>query len=299
MKKSILILMGCLMLACNDGHKDVEPAVRAGFTYEVDAYNFYKVQFTNLSENALHYSWDFDTGDTSNLENPVYTFTEQGIYEVSLTAYGNDAKIDSISQDIILAGPPTDPQGWLYGKESKTWKLYRVGSAVTLGPNPSQPDLWWKGFSNDGSHSCLYTHKFTFFKDGTYAFDANEIFWGYNSIWLPEDTLYETCFVPTAENMVVNQVDLSPWLSGNHTFEFNSAKNEMILRGKGAWIGFPFLGTSSDHGTNLPDSVAFSVRIENFPLFDLMTVNFDHGDAYWTFRYVSYSDWQDEPDLVE
>jgi hypothetical protein len=169
-----------------------------------------------------------------------------------------------------------------------------------MGSNASDPDLWWEGFSNDGSRSCLYTHEFTFYKDGTYTFDDKDVFWGYHSIWSPEDTLYETCFVPSAENMVVNAIDLSPWLSGNHTFEFLSAKNEIILRGKGAWIGFPFLGTSSDHGTNLPDSVAFTVHVENFSSFDLMTVNFDHGEAgYWTFRYASYSDWLDEPELVE
>ncbi len=300
MKKSIIILMGCLIVSCSDKNKVVEPLLRANFSYEIDEMEFYKVHFTNLSENALHYSWNFGNGDSSNLEHPVYNFAMQGIYTVSLVAYGDKGQVDSVSKEIILAGPPTDPNGWLYGKESKTWKLYRVGPAVTMGPNPSQPDTWWEGFYNDGSRSCLYTHEFIFYKDGTFEFDDKQVFWGYHSIWSPEDTLYETCFVPSAENMVVNEVDLSPWLSGNHTFEFLSAKNEIILRGKGAWMGFPFLGTSSNHGTNLPDSVAFTVHVENFTSFDLMTVNFDHGEAgYWTFHYVSYSDWLDEPELVE
>ncbi|PKP10437.1 MAG: hypothetical protein CVU09_07255 [Bacteroidetes bacterium HGW-Bacteroidetes-4] len=300
MKKSVIILMGCLIVSCSDRNKDVEPPIRAEFSYEIDEMDFHKVRFTNLSENALHYSWDFGNGDSSNLEHPVYTYAKQGIYEVSLTAYGNDAKEAFISQEIILSGVPTDPHSWLYGKESKTWKLYRVGPAATMGPNPSEPDLWWEGFYNDGSRSCLYRHEFTFYKDGTFEFDDKNVFWGYQSIWPPEDTLFETCFIPSAENMVVNTVDLSLWLSARHNFEYNESEGIIILRGKGAWIGFPFLGTSSNHGTNLPDSVAFFVSVEAMPSFDLMSVNFDHGEAgYWTFRYVSYNDWQEEPELVE
>lgn len=31
------------------------------------------------------YKWEFDNGDTSNLKNPIYTFTDTGIYKVKLT----------------------------------------------------------------------------------------------------------------------------------------------------------------------------------------------------------------------
>lgn len=47
-----------------------------------------QVTFSNVSENAISYHWDFgidgnDT-DTSNLENPTFTFPIAGIYDVSL-----------------------------------------------------------------------------------------------------------------------------------------------------------------------------------------------------------------------
>lgn len=298
MRKIIIILLGCIIISCNDESKDIEPQVIADFSYEIDNCDFFKVHFTNLSENATGFLWDFGTGDSSNLENPTYTYADVGTYDVTLTVYGTNWMEDTKTQNITLYSY-TDPNRILFGKQSKTWKLYREGSPVTLGPNPADPDSWWEGFYNDGSRSCLYKHEFIFNKDGTFEFVDHNVFWGEHTIWPPEDPVYESCFEPSSGNMVVNNTDLSVWLSGVHNFEFFSS-NGIILKGEGAWIGFPFLGTSSNHGTNLPDSVAFTVSFEQMSSFDLMTVNFDHGEnGFWTFRYVSYDDWQDEPPLIE
>lgn len=43
-----------------------------------------KVQFSNKSTASEEHNWDFGTGDKSDMENPSYTFTEPGIYKVSL-----------------------------------------------------------------------------------------------------------------------------------------------------------------------------------------------------------------------
>jgi hypothetical protein len=298
MRGFVLIFFSFIIISCDDNSKDTEPPVIADFSYEIDVSDFLKVHFTNLSENAISVSWDFGNGEESNLENPICTYTNMGEYDVTLTVFGKNGVEVSKSLTITLAGFD-DPISILYGNQSKTWKLYRVGSAVSLGPNSSQPDLWWEGFYNDGSRSCLYKHEFIFKNDGTFEFVDYKVFWGDHMIWPSEDPVYNTCFEPSADNMVVDDTDLTPWLSGVHNFEFCSS-NCIILRGKGAWIGFPYLGTSSNHGTNLPDSVAFTVNFEQMLSYDLMTVYFDHGeDGFWTFRYVSYQNWQDEPPLIE
>lgn len=61
------------------------------------------ITFTNLSENASHYHWDFGDGDTSTLENPVHQYAGDGQYQVQLKALhcGNS---DSISHTIIITG---------------------------------------------------------------------------------------------------------------------------------------------------------------------------------------------------
>lgn len=64
------------------------------------------VQFTDLSENAVSWNWDFDSNgqSESSEKNPVYTYTVPGNYTVNLTvsnANGTSSKLDTI---IVTAG---------------------------------------------------------------------------------------------------------------------------------------------------------------------------------------------------
>jgi len=70
----------------------------AGFTFFNDCLDY---TFTNSSSNANTYEWSFGDGNTSNEENPNYTFGAEGEYTVSLTA-SNAAGTDVIMQDIIV-----------------------------------------------------------------------------------------------------------------------------------------------------------------------------------------------------
>ena len=60
------------------------------------------VQFTDLSQNAVSRSWDFNNDgipDSGNA-NPIYTYTTQGIYTAKLTAInpnGTDWKTATIT----------------------------------------------------------------------------------------------------------------------------------------------------------------------------------------------------------
>jgi PKD repeat protein len=54
--------------------------------------NDFTVNFMNTSLNALTYSWDFDDGNSSTLENPVHTYAVAGTYLVSLTAINMDCE---------------------------------------------------------------------------------------------------------------------------------------------------------------------------------------------------------------
>ncbi len=54
------------------------------FTYEITGNN--QVAFTNSSENAETYLWDFGDGDTSTMVNPIHYYTIPGSYSVMLTS---------------------------------------------------------------------------------------------------------------------------------------------------------------------------------------------------------------------
>ncbi|WP_077414081.1 T9SS type A sorting domain-containing protein [Chryseobacterium sp. JV274] len=57
--------------------------VHSRFTYQLTGAG--TVQFTNTTQNAAAYSWDFGDGTTSTLENPVHTYPAGGTYTVKLT----------------------------------------------------------------------------------------------------------------------------------------------------------------------------------------------------------------------
>jgi len=53
------------------------------FTYETDRANPKQVTFTDASQYAITYNWDFGDGKTSTEKSPVYIFENAGTYEVS------------------------------------------------------------------------------------------------------------------------------------------------------------------------------------------------------------------------
>lgn len=60
--------------------------------------------FTNTSENADTYLWDFGDGNTSTEENPVHEYTFGGTYPVSLTASNNCSSSSKIEEALIPLG---------------------------------------------------------------------------------------------------------------------------------------------------------------------------------------------------
>ncbi len=62
------------------------------------------VTFTNNSQNASSYFWDFGDGVTSTLSNPTHSYGEVGDYIVKLTA-SNNGLIDSIEKNIKVVIP--------------------------------------------------------------------------------------------------------------------------------------------------------------------------------------------------
>ncbi len=77
----------------------------ASFSTSVDSCSVScTIQFTNTSQNADTFSWDFGDGNTSSEENPSHTYMEPGTYEVALTASTADQS-DLASREVYLAIP--------------------------------------------------------------------------------------------------------------------------------------------------------------------------------------------------
>jgi PKD repeat protein len=298
-----LLLLGFIALiafsACKKDDDDPKPENPiASFQFAISQTNFFEVTFTNFSQNATSYNWNFGDGQTSIEVNPVHEYADAGTYEVVLTAK-NDADASATFSQTIEITDPNEALVLLAGTTSKTWKLFREGTSMSFGPNADNPAGWWSGLENNGARPCSYYQEFTFHFDGTYVFDDKGEFWGefgvFNDQWN-----YEICFEALPENMINKDgIDVSAWLSGTHAYTYNPSAGTITLNGLGAWIGIPKLGTTEE--TTVPVStVTFDVvSITQETGYDLMTIAFDWGEAgYWQIVYASYSDPSLEPEVV-
>lgn len=60
------------------------------------------IQFTNLSQNAMRYEWDFGDGTTSTEANPTHKYELMGMFEVTLTAYNIDGDVSKFNQKVNI-----------------------------------------------------------------------------------------------------------------------------------------------------------------------------------------------------
>ncbi len=98
------------------------------------AVNGLEVTFTNKSELADSYLWDFGDGETSTEENPVHTYAGDGAYSVVLTATNVDGSTDKSTN--ILFGPLNlDFEG-----TPLSWFAFG-GASVVVVPNPASGSI--------------------------------------------------------------------------------------------------------------------------------------------------------------
>ena len=65
------------------------------------------VSFTNCSQNATSYTWNFGNGNTSTVPNPSHNYENSGNYTVTLTALQNGLTSSSQKTVTIMAGIPS------------------------------------------------------------------------------------------------------------------------------------------------------------------------------------------------
>ncbi len=135
------------LIASNDAGADtiefvnyilIEEGPISNFTY---ADNELEVDFTNTSNNAVSYSWDFGDGNTSTEESPNHIFTEPGTYTVQLTSTnpcGNEVASQEITVDVNTS-------------------VFEVPNQfkISLSPNPTPGQLNIKVLDGNISESTL------------------------------------------------------------------------------------------------------------------------------------------------
>ncbi|MGE4290201.1 MAG: PKD domain-containing protein [Salinivirgaceae bacterium] len=307
MKKSFLnllkrafLLMGVVSLvtlySCDDDSEEAVKDPIASFQFAVSESNYLEVTFTNYSQNATSYSWNFGDEQTSTETDPVHVYAAAGTYDVVLTAT-NAASVSKTYTQTITITDPLAALRILTGETSKEWRLIREGIAMGIGSSSANYTEWWS-LSNNGLRPCVFHQTWTFNTDGTMVFDDGGMMWGEGFVFEGTD-LNETCFEATAANMVNKDgVDVSAWLSGTHAFEYNPTLGKLTLTGEGAWMGLVKATAGGDVAVP-QQSVEYDIDITEETGYDLLTLSVTGDGFYWQFNYVSYANPNDEPDVVE
>lgn len=84
------------------------PTPKAGFNFETPDSVTREIQFTNTSENAETYYWDFGDGQASSLENPKHQYGQAGTYTVRLNAVGEGGTDKTAKTVKVFAFPKAD-----------------------------------------------------------------------------------------------------------------------------------------------------------------------------------------------
>lgn len=103
-KKSLILvtLFVCsiVQFSCEDNDTGID---FIGFESRfISDININVVNFTNLSNNATSYVWDFGDGTSSSLINPEKVYSEGGTYTVTLTATNENNQSDTFQDEIVI-----------------------------------------------------------------------------------------------------------------------------------------------------------------------------------------------------
>ena len=176
MKKlfSLLAFASIMMVACTDpnaGGDDPTPTggtPKADFEYAIDGLT---VTFTDKSENATSYKWDFGDGESAKTASPTHEYLAGGSYTVTLTVANADGERDTKEASITLEGGSGSVKAFF----SATAQAYREGNfgrTVAFDASASQGGSSIAWDFGDGEKGSEFKMSHTFAEYGTYTVKA-------------------------------------------------------------------------------------------------------------------------------
>ncbi len=115
------------------------------------------VQFTDLSENATEWNWNFGDGSSSIEQNPIHVYSTAGNYTVTLTV-NNSAGSDVVTRQVYIIASKHE--------DTIIWGIVPLSLQFTdLSENASS----WKWNFGDGTNSTEQNPRHTYTKAGQYA----------------------------------------------------------------------------------------------------------------------------------
>lgn len=301
---SIFVLASLVFFSCKDDENcedrgDCPQPPIASFQIEYSDADFKAVNFSNFSQNATAYSWDFGDGNTSTEENPTHIYAEAGDYSVVLTARNNEGVTHTQTKPVTITDPNSAIKD-LTGDDQKVWMLSRNVAdeefPMLVGPE-SRSEVWWAFGREDplAFRRCIMEEEYIFTKDGKFIYDTKGSVFADFGVWSP--AVEGNCVDETNPDEMKNDSgeDLSAWGSGEHTFEYDVSAATLTLVGLGAHIGLPKVASTAE--VSVPQgSVTYKVtKIETGGSIEKLQLETTIEGGYWQFNLVSYENPDDKP----
>jgi PKD repeat protein len=128
----LIILLSLAVFSCTDEVEEGSRPKAADFTMTVNPINLQEITFTNESENATHYVWNFGDGTELSYEkDPVHAYGEPGSYTVTLNARSKGGSVIK-SMPIVVEGneAPNVVEGGDFSDPGK-WTMFSAGMTLT------------------------------------------------------------------------------------------------------------------------------------------------------------------------
>lgn len=216
----------------------------AGFTYSSDAANQLKLVFTNQSESATDFSWDFGDGNTSEDKDPSNTYDDFGTYTVTLEAsdkLGNSASttievevVEGPYQPFILEPGFEDAQLENdTGDGRDSWRNSDLGGVIQITSDPVRTGEQAAKLTGTEGDQRIGYQIITVEKDSNYDLNFyytmkdDQVGWLTVSVLSGEVTSHDEALAATIGSITVNdQSDPDSYVAA--TVSFNSGSSSEV-----------------------------------------------------------------------
>ena len=186
---------------------------------------------TDPEQSIVGYQWDFGDGESSSKADPTHTYTENGVYQVTLTVTDSAGSTSSDTLEILVGSEPPVAEILEPGDGAK----FRIGEELTFRGRGVDPDdgelgdgrLAWSGLLHHNEHLHYDAVKATG-AEGSFVLEDHG-----DNTWL------ELCLTVTDSQSLQDQqcVDVKPQ---EVTYTFNSAPSGLRITYAGSSYTTPF-----------------------------------------------------------